>query len=663
MSDSELSELHDSDPEPDLDQNQDAALSEQLFMRPCKFNGHHRLIFQHNPRILPTPPPLVALYNYLVLTESADTKYPQHPVEEEVWKLPLQRRLNELKVKLSTEDHLEAINMDTFKGHNINLVPIRTEGTESFETPKDGDDGTRLFFLICQKLRIKVHHGCLENPKDPENGEGQLTRFGLKCLSENIEEGNLALFFRKDHLSVVCKHHGTLFVLETNIYSWIKKKCSPMWGTLNLSDLEVVLFTYRFTPADMRLQRNAQEQSVVEFIGKWNQDEEARKNELDDTSLFDSESEGNKSHKPPGKKSGGKKSRQRKKRADKSDTSIQGSTDKKLNKSVGAEDSAQRPCDDTGENAARAKSSAARPDDEYDWIKKSAMLFFDKFKDLDDEMPDGNNDLPSYVRMVEALKAQPKGRRTNLVHINFPDIVGHDPTLALAILHDRNRLEKLLAEVFLDFRVKHNCGNKEQLKGKIKIRFHDMPPADSVQVLVAFLESNNINLAELHTFYDGKTATSTSFWGRRVGKGYVDDIIENHRNHRSWNGEFELSDMVIINGKFRILKSAEATATSDTMCKDFLKLIDLLFNRYELPNAEGKPTPPAYFDIFHQEVMTMMSLYDDPEPQKFRAFQRYLSHHPAFKAPWVRSALFGDVWRVIQALPRIIPGEYSKRDP
>lgn len=317
----------------------------------------------------------------------------------------------------------------------------------------------------------------------------------------------------------------------------------------------------------------------------------------------------------------------------------------------------------TGENAARAKSSAARPDDEYDWIKKSAMLFFDKFKDLDDEMPDGNNDLPSYVRMVEALKAQPKGRRTNLVHINFPDIVGHDPTLALAILHDRNRLEKLLAEVFLDFRVKHNCGNKEQLKGKIKIRFHDMPPADSVQVLVAFLESNNINLAELHTFYDGKTATSTSFWGRRVGKGYVDDIIENHRNHRSWNGEFELSDMVIINGKFRILKSAEATATSDTMCKDFLKLIDLLFNRYELPNAEGKPTPPAYFDIFHQEVMTMMSLYDDPEPQKFRAFQRYLSHHPAFKAPWVRSALFGDVWRVIQALPRIIPGEYSKRDP
>ena len=64
-----------------------------------------------------------------------------------------------------------------------------------------------------------------------EESASQLTYHGICELNTVIKEGQVAVFFRNNHFSSMCKHEGTLYLLVTD--QGFLEQADTVWETLD----------------------------------------------------------------------------------------------------------------------------------------------------------------------------------------------------------------------------------------------------------------------------------------------------------------------------------------------------------------------------------------------------------------------------------------------
>ncbi|KAM0885294.1 hypothetical protein ACQ4PT_030389 [Festuca glaucescens] len=393
-----------------------------------------------------------------------------------------------------------------------NIKPNKGGGPFDFIRDNAELEVDRKLFLLRDLLGIKFVHGWLDhpNPKDPGDNDGErgLTQYGLDYLIQEIDEGEIALMFRDGILNVVSQHNGSLYMLETDKPT-LNKLSVAMWRMVTLDKSHEILFKDRFIPLDLRYQPNEEVPVVVEYF--------RRLEELDMRSLADAldEIEGEEQdHRRNSTQATGKKKKKKKPPAEAAKIPLTGqAAGKKKTKPVAeaakihltgqaASKKKTKPVAEaakiplTGQAASKKKtkptaeaaeihpvpSAAEAPagnvdsdDDGYKWVREKFKNFLEWFIDPDDDAP---TKMPFYLRVVEGWKGLHDARNIPYsCRIYFSHIQHQDKNLALAILNGGRRLHDVLDQVFLDFRVSLNCGSKEELEGKVKVRIIGMPPA------------------------------------------------------------------------------------------------------------------------------------------------------------------------------------------
>ena len=79
-----------------------------------------------------------------------------------------------------------------------------------------------------------------------ENNPSQLTVYGIACLSEQLAEGQLAVFFRNNHFNVLLKHEGCLYILVTD--QGYQHESDIVWEKLTCLDGDTEFVDGNFKP-------------------------------------------------------------------------------------------------------------------------------------------------------------------------------------------------------------------------------------------------------------------------------------------------------------------------------------------------------------------------------------------------------------------------------
>lgn len=161
---------------------------------------------------------------------------------------------------------------------------------------------------------------------------------------------------------------------------------------------------------------------------------------------------------------------------------------------------------------------------------------------------------------------------------------------------------------------------------------------------------------ETARIYDpnGSLVADSTKLGRRVFLGFLIYIINQHKDGRSWCGEFSIDDLLVRNeSTFGITKAASSHASCKAMAKDLKQLAKILEKHFR--TAQGQV--PGYFIKLFSELKESAGELGQYNSEKTRKFHKYLSSHLALRSAMSRRHLFMDLFRAYQLL-----GKTAKKD-
>ncbi|PVH63283.1 hypothetical protein PAHAL_3G512200 [Panicum hallii] len=137
--------------------------------------------------------------------------------------------------------------------------------------------------------------------------------------------------------------------------------------------------------------------------------------------------------------------------------------------------------------------------------------------------------------------------------------------------------------------------------------------------------------------------------GRELYLGYLQSVIEKHRNGKSWNGVLSIGDVQVTDRRtFEIAKEASESATRQAMTNDFKKLSELLATYFQTT----KNHIPIYFTELESDMFSCFQKLGTYNSHRTLSFQEYILSHLALKSAMARAHLFLDLYGAHQLLGR-----------
>uniref|UniRef100_A0A0D3EZR2 Uncharacterized protein n=1 Tax=Oryza barthii TaxID=65489 RepID=A0A0D3EZR2_9ORYZ len=189
-----------------------------------------------------------------------------------------------------------------------------------------------------------------------------------------------------------------------------------------------------------------------------------------------------------------------------------------------------------------------------------------------------------------------------------------------------------------------------------KIHIDGLPPAGSIVSLRYFLGQARNKLVETARIYDpnGSLVADSTNLGRRVFLGFLVYIINQHKDGRSWCGDFSIDDLLVRNeSTFGITKVASSHASCKAMAEDLKQLTEILEKHFR--TAQGQV--PGYFIKLFSDLKESAQELGQYNSEKTSKFHKYLSSHLALRSAMSRRHLFMDLFRAYQLL-----GKTAKKD-
>uniref|UniRef100_N1QQ56 Sentrin-specific protease 8 n=1 Tax=Aegilops tauschii TaxID=37682 RepID=N1QQ56_AEGTA len=590
-------------------------------LRPVEFKGKQtHIICYHNVPVWPTT---VAVVNYFLLTDPSCFKFDKTVDFISVYDLR---------------------NMAASLGDKA-VTHIKQDQTKDWTKDERKDKYNKLRGKISQNPTL-VLKGMEIASEFLQNSQTELTQQGIKLLMSNndaIAEGNLCALYRK-HLNLMYKHKGNLYVLVTEGDT---QDIPPtaIWKSLTMGFEEQVLFTDNFVPLPADEQPN---KAGREWVVDWQKrlaDSEAKKQDK----KMRRKSHDDKLEGPPNpvivayapaapldSLNG-----QTTSLADASKVPVLSSADKKLERPTSPGRVAYAPASSDSLNG----QTASVPDaSEVPVLLPTSVIWKLAFSDFLEKYIYGESDVYYFPTLLNFMKSVTLFK----FEVRISDIAIHNLVLALAIQGNIESFTELLTQPVIDFMIKQEFDAEEVIKKRVELIFHDDMPAQ--RRVISFSDyAKYMVLVWSYQTYNGTWENATSLDGRQAGLGYLAYILRNHALRKSWGGNFVDSDMKVIDGQFIIDKPAVEEFNQNNICVDLTTLIKNLQRHYRSKVAG----PPAYFDVFQQDIMQLMP-HHQKNPEEYEEFLVFLQNHFAFKAPLVCSTLLRELFVVVQSLRRYL---------
>uniref|UniRef100_A0A3B6TNY3 Ubiquitin-like protease family profile domain-containing protein n=1 Tax=Triticum aestivum TaxID=4565 RepID=A0A3B6TNY3_WHEAT len=327
--------------------------------------------------------------------------------------------------------------------------------------------------------------------------------------------------------------------------------------------------------------------------------------------------------------------------ADASKVPVLSSADKKLERPTSPGRVAYAPASSDSLNG----QTASVPDaSEVPVLLPTSVIWKLAFSDFLEKYIYGESDVYYFPTLLNFMKSVTLFK----FEVRISDIAIHNLVLALAIQGNIESFTELLTQPVIDFMIKQEFDAEEVIKKRVELIFHDDMPAQ--RRVISFSDyAKYMVLVWSYQTYNGTWENATSLDGRQAGLGYLAYILRNHALRKSWGGNFVDSDMKVIDGQFIIDKPAVEEFNQNNICVDLTTLIKNLQRHYRSKVAG----PPAYFDVFQQDIMQLMP-HHQKNPEEYEEFLVFLQNHFAFKAPLVCSTLLRELFVVVQSLRRYL---------
>ncbi|CAN6316602.1 unnamed protein product [Urochloa humidicola] len=431
----------------------------------------------------------------------------------------------------------------------------------------------------------------------------KLTEYGLTCLRKEVKEGTCAVLYVNGHYRVIYNHQGTLFYLLTHLPE-IMGCPDAAWKSLELVDDDGFYVTETFLPA--KGQKN------IKQAEKWLEDdieESLRRVGLDDKQT----TKPTKGIKKSAISSGGAKS------------AI----------SLGGTESAI--------SSGREKSDIARGvrSNDPEVINARFTDFLWTFK---------NSSTKPYFEGVVKLMDH---LGTFVMPIPFGFIKQHNKSMAMHIQDHYESVKEKLRQLVADYLVKQKLHTylkveQDDVLQQAKLEISDLPEPKCTQSLEDFVSENEMCNGD-----------STSHSGRKMATVVLSHILFWFGKGKCWGGNWDRSVVEVRNnGKdFVITKIPELDLEKNLALLDLLKFISEILELFKSQTGEC----PPYFDEFRVDVMQIPDPFEDPE--KWLRFLLLMRSNFALKAPLVRSAFLGNVYRVADSMRKGMPPNASAFTP
>lgn len=156
--------------------------------------------------------------------------------------------------------------------------------------------------------------------------------------------------------------------------------------------------------------------------------------------------------------------------------------------------------------------------------------------------------------------------------------------------------------------------------------------------------------AEQRTIFPHSTSqivADTLKIGRIIANNILQHIIEAHEAKNCWNGKFNLSSILIVDGFGVLITSPFCEEFSwDAMVNDYIAFVELIFPLFEVVGVGM----PAFFSELEKTLRNF-------EPHNMRhhqlaRFWDFIRNHLAFKSSMWRTNVFTGLYRIRRSMPR-----------
>ncbi|CAD6204351.1 unnamed protein product [Miscanthus lutarioriparius] len=218
---------------------------------------------------------------------------------------------------------------------------------------------------------------------------------------------------------------------------------------------------------------------------------------------------------------------------------------------------------------------------------------------------------------VQAASAKETGSPSFEIHFNH--ILEYNKELAFAIFNSQDRFNEWVYPTVYQFLTSE--GIAKNVVERMKITFHTMPLS-----IEDFLREHG-SLISIKSIFGGSFKLCVAHdIGMVLVHGFLEEIFSNHRKCRTWNGGFNISDMVVVNSTECRITKKSTRGGSHCTAKDLHRIGEIFMPMFSCNRGMA-----LYFDVLQKDL----SMASENEVKE-EWFWEYLLSHPALKQSMAR---------------------------